>query len=287
MNLSKNRFHASTLVAGFANFGLSILQLSEKSPADFTTWSSKFLQFTVWISGFFIFTAFTSDLTATMTAGISQELPKSFKEILDQEYTVVMAKGAFGASILANSDKDSSARRVFEKHSKLVDYPVDGNMDPLVKHIVDKPRTVYFGAFEQFNKDNRLLVVRDFRDSTPAEFRLGLQVRNFTMTNFHHKFAKHSVSKQKNSEFRSLFNYYLSKMKQSGSLEKLGHFWLFDGRPEDLSFRIFIEEARRIGYENLFLPASLLAGGICCSFVFVYCEVVRAKLGRMAKSFQS
>ncbi len=67
-------------------------------------------------------------------------------------------------------------------------------------------------------------------------------------------------------------------MKQSGSLEKVGHKWLFDGKPNDGSSRIFMEEARRIGYENLFFPSSFLAGGICMSLFLVYCEVVRKKV---------
>ncbi len=39
-----------------------------------------------------------------------------------------------------------------------------------------------------------------------------------------------------------------------------------------------MEEARRIGYENLFFPSSFLAGGICMSLFLVYFEVVRKKV---------
>ena len=44
-----------------------------------------------------------------------------------------------------------------------------------------------------------------------------------------------------------------------------------------------MEEARQIGYENLFLPASLLAGGLVVSLVLTYCDFLRSGLRRQKR----
>ncbi len=167
-----------SVLTGLSYCGLSVLQLSSSSSTEVATYSSKILLWTIWTSGFFIFTAFTSDLTAIMTAGASQQLPKSFEDILDREYSIILSKGALAASILANSDPGTPARKVYDKQSKEIVYPLDGNLEPLISQIVDPPRTAYFGTFVQFTKDNRLLVVRDFKDITPTQFQLAFQALN-------------------------------------------------------------------------------------------------------------
>ena len=72
--------------------------------------------------------------------------------------------------------KDSPKRKVYESHSLMVDYPSDGDLEPLTRQLLDRPRMAYFGAFVQFASDGRLLVARDFRDANPNQFRLAFQV---------------------------------------------------------------------------------------------------------------
>ncbi len=132
--------------------------------------------------------------------------------------------------------KDSPKRKVYESHSLMVDYPGDGDLEPLTRQLLDGPKMAYFGAFVQFASDGRLLVVREFRDANPNQFRLAFQVTRYRVPLIA-IYGNLNVFFQKNSEFRDLFNYHLSKLKQSGTLDRLGHLWLFGGRPDDMSSR--------------------------------------------------
>ena len=147
-------------------------------------------------------------------------------------------------------------REVYDHHSVLVDYP-GGSIEPLVQSILSLPKGAYFGAFLQFVEDPRLAVVKDFRDAVLTDFRLAFQP---------------------DSEIRELFAHRLSKMRQSGSLGKVANRWIFNERPEsDLSHRIFVAEARQIGLENLYLPASLLVASAAAAAALAWIERLAAR----------
>ncbi len=66
-------------------------------------------------------------------------------------------------------------------------------------------------------------------------------------------------------------------MIQTGLMREIALKWLSNG-PGDMSHRLFIEEAPALGYDNLFLPANLLFGGMACALVLGIIEKTSKKL---------
>ncbi len=83
------------------------------------------------------------------------------------------------------------------------------------------------------------------------------------------------VGLQRNSELKSAFNYHISKMRELGVLDKLNHHWIKKDRPKDMSERIFTQDIVVLGFENLFLPANILACGIISGLIIAVLEKLR------------
>ncbi len=53
----------------------------------------------------------------------------------------------------------------------------------------------------------------------------------------------HSWAFRPNSELTAIFNFHLTRMKESALIPKIMHEWLTGGAPVDLGHRIFVEDA--------------------------------------------
>ena len=78
---------SESLARGMVGYALSLIQLdSAWMLSESHAWSLKWLKWSFSVCGFLVFAAYTSDLTATMTAGVSEAMPKSFEELIEGEY---------------------------------------------------------------------------------------------------------------------------------------------------------------------------------------------------------
>jgi len=82
---------------------------------------------------------------------------------------------------------------------------------------------------------------------------------------------------QKDSELAPLFNFHLQDLIQSGLAARLAHQWLKAAAPPDATERIFSEEARALGYDNLFFPSAVLSFGVAFALALVAAEYFRRK----------
>ena len=77
---------------------------------------------------------------------------------------------------------------------------------------------------------------------------------------------------QKDSELKPIFDHYLSKLGEAGSISRLKHEWMEGDAPQDHSGRIFVGGAMVLGLDNLFFPASLFLMGVSSAVVLVLFE---------------
>ncbi len=237
---------------GASMYGLSLIQLNYFRGIGELRWSSHLAQLFVSVYGFFIFCVYSSDLTATMTAGGSLKLPTTFSDILEEGFSLYMLKGTLQHSVLSTADPETPMRKVFDHNVILEDWPSDGNLEPLIQKIVADKYTLFFGNYLDFFKDDRLVVIDEFKESIKS----GIH-----------------IAYTKDAEFTDLFNYHIDRLYQTGNLDNILHKWLELDRPADYSDRIFVEEARSIGIWDLMLPSSLLLAAASVSAALLAYEV--------------
>ena len=87
----------------------------------------------------------------------------------------------------------------------------------------------------------------------------------------------------KNSQFIRMFNFYLSKLEETGFAKKLYSKWIHRSPPpkqKNENENELVEGASAIAFDNLILPVWILVGGIVLSGVIALIEPV---LGRVRK----
>ncbi len=230
---------------GMVKFGLACLQLGDVTSGKLQAW--RVLQVTIAICGYLCFTAYTSDLTAILTVRQSSQLPKSFGEIISNDYRIMVGKGAWPAIRMESSLPGSDMNKAFNNHTILFNY--DGDMETIFQKMTADPKLLYFGDSLHFNKHAKFKIIKDFEEVRISKLAFGLQ---------------------HDSEFRSIFNHYISKMFQGGIISKLSKRWLQDDNPGDWSERIFVDEAAAIGFGNVLFPLLLLVGGSVIA-IFLAC----------------
>ena len=90
-----------------------------------------------------------------------------------------------------------------------------------------------------------------------------------------------------NSELTDLFNYHLTKLKESGVLAKIVSNWLSSTTPDDLSHRIFVDDAVTLGLNHLVFPCLVAFFGCCSAGLLFLMEIAikwaRGKMGEKQK----
>ncbi len=116
---------------------------------------------------------------------------------------------------------------------------------------LETPDSAIFESILTYAGDSELEPVVDFEDRLESQLAFGLR---------------------QDSELKSMFDHALFKVVQTGLLRELMHKWLEDKRPGDMSSRIFTEEAKPLGYENMFFPCLVMASGLAVALVLVLAE---------------
>ncbi len=238
----------SVFAASLSSYGLSLLQLCFRPSSPRV--SAKMANLLMGIFGMTIFIAYTSDLTAQMTVGDQQRFPRTFWEVINEEYSIFVAKSASPGTYLKQSPSGSPEKIAFDKHVTLYDYPLDGNMEPIIQRMLKDPKTAHFGGSVDFLGEERVKEIQ-FDSAVKGTVHFGFQ---------------------KHSELRELFDYHLVKLDQSGTIDKIYQRWLGQSKPEeDLSDRIFVEESKPIGVKNMIFPGFLLlAFTLLASVIAIY-----------------
>ena len=181
-----------------------------------------------------------------MTAGLPAPSLKSFQDILDSEYKFHLSKGTFIFDNFAHAEPDTVQFKLFTSKLEPMDYQL------FLQEQIQKPsKAVYLASEFAFLKENALIFIKDFDDRLTSQLAFALQ---------------------KDSDLTNILNYHLTKLLQSGMIKKFSQKWFKDDRPDDMSHRIFEEEAIPLGYENLFFPSLIMLVGISSGLGFAIIE---------------
>ncbi len=236
---------------GMVKFGLACMQRGDVISGRLQAW--RLLQITTAFCGYLWFTAYTSDLTAILTVGQADQLPKDFQEIIEGGYRILAAKGVWTTARMENSLPGSDMRRAFDSHTTL--YAYNGDLEPVLHRMTADPKILYYGGTLPFLKHPNFKIVTDFKEAAVFQLPFGLQ---------------------KDSEFQFMFNYHIVKMSQAGLFSKLSHIWYKEDKPGDWSERIFVEEATAVGYFNVLFPLLLLPSGALFAIFLAWIEKIEA-----------
>ncbi len=231
---------------GMQDFFLSLIQRNSNTGQHLKLTAARVLMVTTSSLTFILFTYYGGDLTATMTAGLPAPSLKSFQDILDSEYKFHLSKGTFIFDNLAHAEPDTVQFKLFTSKLEPMDYQL------FLQEQIQKPsKAVYLASEFAFLKENALIFVKDFDDRLTSQLAFALQ---------------------KDSDLTNILNYHLTKLLQSGMIKKFSQKWFKDDRPDDMSHRIFEEEAIPLGYENLFFPSLIMLVGISSGLGFAIIE---------------
>ena len=250
----------SVISASAATVYQSLLQRGTYKCAD----SSSFVtgRAIMWILNafsFFMFASYTALLTSFMTLRSGPEPIKSFQDIYENDHHLVVTRASSHHNFLATKPHDSYARKLYEERML-------GNSDNFVPNI---------------------FALDDLLEKIPHALFWGGQGSRFSLKKAHmlesiesvfeeSLYEYFAIGMQKDSEYLALFNYYLSKMEESGLLRKLQLKWLPEKRKQfDITHE---KESYALGIHEILTLVVALIGGVVLSLCILFIECVLHKL---------
>ena len=223
------------------------------------TFSSKIICLSAPLLGFVCYSYYAADLTSLMTVSTKVSNVNSFDEAVEQGYHFLIWPGTNSEYYYMSAQPGSGQYKAYHEVI-LKDYENSQISSDQEAHlrITAEPKTLWFGSYLGFMADKRVLSLTEMQDRVVSQLAFGLQ---------------------KDSEFKDVFDHLLLKMKQSGLLQKLAFQWLKGGEPDPMRLP-YIEDAKKLGFDNLFFPVLVITCGVFISGIIVaaevlYCSVVR------------
>ena len=194
------------------------------------------------------FQYYTADFMAIITVGSSAPPIRSFSDILDSSYYKVVTLSDSGEQIELQQSPLGSAKRTYYD-TRMVGNPaafVKNETDGL-RAVLDRPGTLLFAA-QTLATDTRFEALK-LKDTFPVPV---------------------ACAYPKGSQFRELFDHFLHKMLQGGTIHKLEKRFVAAKRegPD------WAGEGAALGYWNLVFPFLVLALGVASSLLLLIVEKV-------------
>ena len=232
-----------------------------------------------------VFIYYSNDITAKMTAGSPPIPVRTFDDVLERGYKVIVV-GQHHPTLLRESKtgtaKHSVYKLFFEEDLGIIDKYFDAmnqktheqfmeeggealpewydwtqeNFVSAVTQIINDPKTLWYcgnNCFPQAIMEGKVVAL-DMDDTLKTWG--GFYLRP-------------------NSEYLSVFNHYLLKAFETGILQKLDNFWNAETKPV---FKIGINEPEPLGINNVMFLFSLLGASIIISLVLATVENLVKKL---------
>jgi hypothetical protein len=191
---------------------------------------------------------FSSDLMARMTFAPQTTGIRSFQDVIDGNFKVVVLEFSSGHEFLQDADPMSAKYKYYHKN-------MDGNPDAFVTShkqakdaMIERENTLYYGTTFYVIGDDRFIA---------------LKMTDATYSTFGWAFPKQS-------ELTDFFSYHLHQLKEKGLLDKFYTKWIYEECNSPfltvkLRFEIIHMSDKLINIENNFL--------FCLHIViFVNCE---------------
>ncbi len=230
-----------------------LLQLAESGISG-SGFASRILLLSSGVTTFLLFCHYTADLTARMTSGPPSSSIRSFDDLMrgDGPFLQVVTFPDSAESGHLEFARDGTSMKAYwdtfmaGRKSAFVETTPEA-----IAHILSTPSTLFFGPHTVAAGDPRLVAL-DLSDSV----RVGA---GFTYP--------------QDSEFRSMFDFHLMKLIQSGVVHNVHTKW-FVLPP----LQIGMQEAVSLGYDNMLFTFIVLAVGIglaVVALVFEQCGRVK------------
>ena len=232
---------------------LVLLQLSH--PISVNKGPSRILFYSLCMGSFLLFGFYTADLTSLMTAASPAMDVNTLEEVVTLHgYQVIVFKASAAAALFENSNPSQPYYNPYQLTMKsnpnaYIDYSVD-----IAEHLLQNENLAFFGLKNYFVGQSDI-VQADVLGSYNIELGIALQ---------------------KNSEFLPMFNYYLTKMRESGLAGRVLRKW---EESTSMSLKGTDQEtqpttATALSFTNVMLPFLFMISGIvvaisCSLFEFV------------------
>jgi ABC-type amino acid transport substrate-binding protein len=197
------------------------------------------------LATYIIFSYYTCDLTARMTSGPPDVPIRSFQDVLDRKYEVVVLDGSSNQMFLKTSHEGSAMHKLYYT-------AMEGNPNAQVQSNEE-------GKESALTRDKTLLFTSALTILGDERF---IPLRLTDAIYGHSGWAF-----KKNSQFTDFFNYHLSQMAEDGVKSILRKRWLF--RP---TAEFGVSEAISLGYDNTLFPFCMVVAGIIFSVIIILCE---------------
>jgi hypothetical protein len=246
-----NKFHSFSDSESFAilnSVALSALLLFQLTYNIFIRSKSAMILFLLSsLATYIIFSFYTCDLTARMTSGPSDIPIRSFQDVLDRKYKVVVVDGSSNQNFLKTAREGSAMHETYytamdENPSALVQSNEGGKKETLARE-----KTLFFVSVLSILGDDQFIALR--------------------LTDAIYGYSGWAL--RKNSEFTDFINYHLSQMDEDGTKSILRKRWMFRATAE-----FGVPDAVSLGYDNTFFPFSVVGSGCIVATIVMLCERV-------------
>ena len=248
-----------TLLESTEKVYLYVLQLG--SHQHFKNCGIKLLALTTTFFTLVMFIFYTTDITAKMTSGPSEVPIRSFKDVIEHGYKVVVRSNYY-KSLLANAKSDTAKHSVFKKYLENQD---NSHWKDAMIQVISEPKTLMYSS------ELSALIPRDpaYKYLTDQVVVLRVDASDFIIVGF---------GLQKDSEFTAMLNYYILKGMENGILDRLFKYYHRDMYTKE---QFGMTEPQPLSYGNVIFLFICLGSGVIASFIIAGAELIILKRDKM------
>ncbi len=155
---------------------------------------------------------------------------------------MLVIKGSAEANLLTTASKN--------KPMGEIDILQHDNFQSILDFVAKYPTAVMFSSYIEFISKPDFQKLLHFEDAISTQISIGLP---------------------RGSELRRCLDFHILDMKQSGILKNILDKWLMK-IPQDMSNRIFVPDAKPLGFDNLFFLAIIITIGCGLSLTLLLIE---------------
>ena len=234
-----------------------------------------------------VFIYYSNDITSKMTAGTPPTPIRTFEDVLDHGYKVIIV-GSYYYGLLRNSKNGSAKQVVYQNH-----------FAEFLENIQNYEEAIYWKqkTYEQFieeggqelpwwyewNQQNLRMAAEKIKNDPETLFYcasscLHKQIKEGTVLALDMDDTYYTLGGfglPTDSEYLSMFNHYLLKAFERGILHRISNSWLRDSKAP---IKIGITEPEPLGINNVMFPLSFLGVAMISSVVTLFVEKVAKKI---------
>ena len=207
-----------------------------------------------------MFVHYTNDITAKMTSGPPKIPVRSFDDVIQHDYKVIIMSSYF-KSILASAGKETAKYQVFKQY--IENKRIRDSSNEAAAEIASEPKTLwYMNKLGTIPETDDIAIEGHFHEIVP----LTMDDSGYVIAGF---------GLQRESEFSKMFNHYLLKESEHGIRNRLYRKY-FNGLYVKEEFGM--PEPQPLGIDNVMFTFCCLGVGVTISIITAVVEFMVRKL---------